>query len=79
MRVQDLLSEGKLARGAEDAADFAETTEQLLVRWCSRGDIDVAGARNRCGSCEASCLRRKTGSEEVRLLKSVFSAISTRV
>jgi hypothetical protein len=79
MRVQDLLGEGKLARGTEDAADFAETAKQLLVRWCSRGDIDVAGVRNRCGSCEASCLCREAGGEEVRLFESVFNAMSTDV
>jgi hypothetical protein len=75
MRVQDLLGEGKLARGPEDAADFAETPKEFLIRWCSRGDIDVAGARNRCGSCEASCLCREAEGREVRLLKSVFNAI----
>jgi len=72
MRVQDLLGEGELARGTEDAADFAEAAQQLLVRRCSRGDIDIARIRYGGGGSEASCLGGETGGEEVRLFKSVF-------
>ena len=79
MRVEDLFGESELARGSEYAADFAETTEQLLVRRGSRGNVDVTGTRNRCGGCEASCLCREAGSEEVRLLQSVFHIISAHV
>lgn len=76
MRVQDLLGEGELARGAQDAADFAETAEQLLVRRSPRGKVDVAGTRHGGGGSEASCLDGKAGGEQVRLLKSVFNTTS---
>lgn len=77
MRVQDLFGESELARGTEDAADFAQTAEQLLVRRCSRGDVDITGARDRGGCCKASCLSGKAEGEEVRLFKSVFHTASS--
>ena len=72
MRVQDLLSEGELPRGTEDAADFAETTEQLLVRRCSRGNIDIACTWDGSGGSEAACLGGQTRGKQVGLFLSVF-------